>query len=327
MRRSGTRHLLQALGGFLDRGGTTRFAVGVDIENTSREGLQDLLSLDGRGHSETFIYHNEATSTFHPKLYLFSNANHARLIVGSNNITEAGLFSNTEAGLEIDARSTDQIIADAKGAIAAWCDPESPFVRRLDATLLNDLERLGYVLSETALQTRRRRNEVESRQRRPGRGRRLFQGQSVTVPRPPTTTTSVPGMVGRVLLMRVRRASETARRTQIQLPKRVVQTLFFDRVTALKSAHDGRSHGIHEAAARGGVNTLKVEIPEIDPVADPVLRLERSSVAITYQAFDASSILGRPIMDALERGRTMTPPATQLTRPSTPNRSTWWRFV
>lgn len=74
VRRSGTRHLFQALGSFLDRGGTTRFAVGVDIENTSREGLQDLLSLDSRGHSETFIYHNEAATTFHPKLYLFSNA-------------------------------------------------------------------------------------------------------------------------------------------------------------------------------------------------------------------------------------------------------------
>src|SRR5207249_4975248 len=70
VRRSGTRHLLPILTGFLAAGGAARFTVSVDIENTSQEGLQDLLSLSASGTSDVFIYHNEYQVTFHPKLYL-----------------------------------------------------------------------------------------------------------------------------------------------------------------------------------------------------------------------------------------------------------------
>src|SRR5437764_1490262 len=62
VRRSGLRHLTQALTDFLERGGEARFVVGIEIENTSKEGLQDLLALQEKGNIRTFIHHNEHES-------------------------------------------------------------------------------------------------------------------------------------------------------------------------------------------------------------------------------------------------------------------------
>ena len=327
VRRSGTRHLLQSLKVFLRSGASTRFVIGVDIENTSKEGLQDLLTLEAEGLSATFIHHNEAAVTFHPKLYLLSTEERARLIVGSNNLTEAGLYANTEAGLQIDARINDPIIQDAKDAIALWCDPDTGIAKRLDTTLLNDLVTEGYVLTEERLNERRAKDRKLAEARTKGQRRQLFDSKPVRVPRIQTSAASfVARMTGRVLLMRVRRASETERRTQIQIPIRVVNTHFFDNMPELRSSHDNRVHRLRPARARGGLNTIKVDLPEINPLDDPVVRLERTDTDIFYETYDAESIRGRPIMDALRRGTTMNPPVTFLSV-GNPARATWWRFV
>jgi hypothetical protein len=129
-----------------------------------------------------------------------------------------------------------------------------------------------------------------------------------------------------VLLMRVRRASESARRTQIQIPIRVVRTNFFASSDAMISAHDGRAHPLVQASARGGLNTIKTEMPEIEPMTDPVLRLERTATAIIYQAFDANSVLGTPIRQALLNGFEISPPAS-FSSIANLNNATWWRFI
>src|SRR5689334_8742245 len=73
VRRSGLRHIRPALSDFLQRGGAIRFVVGIDIENTSKEGLEDLLALAAHGNIQMIIHHNEHPSvTFHPKVYLFA---------------------------------------------------------------------------------------------------------------------------------------------------------------------------------------------------------------------------------------------------------------
>ena len=299
VRRSGTRHLESSFRKFLGRGGFAQVIVGVDIENTSAEGLQDLLAMEKSGSMETFIYHNEADTTFHPKVYLLRNQTEARLIVGSNNLTEAGLFVNTEAGLQLDAPVTDSLICDARTALATWRDPSTEMAKRLDTTLLNDLVKLGYVFPEQQLHQRRTAVRRKSKGKRPGPAQALFKAQRVLAP-PPRGPLIIPTQVpGTVLLMRVRRASETTRRTQVQIPIRVVRTNFFLGINGLTSAHDGRVHALISASARGGLNTIKTEIPEINPMTDPVLRLERTATAIIYQAFDFNSVLGTPVRQAL----------------------------
>ena len=307
--------------------------MGIDIENTSKEGLEDLLSLERYGTAEVFVYHNEESGvTFHPKVYLFRKGDVAKLIVGSNNLTEGGLFANTEAALELEAPIGDEVVTKALATLASWRDPSANLAQRLTRTFLRDLVDEGYVLSEAVL---RRRTWGA---RRDGRGRRarrsLFGRQKVSRPkrplkrrRPVRRAPRGAAQVGKELLMRLRKASLTERPTQTQVPKGVFSDPFFSGVSSITSAHDRRSHKISRASARGIVNTLKLEIPEMRDFSDPVIRLQRTPSGIVYEAFDASSQLGRPILAALERGRSMSPPATEMTKPSSPATSTWWRFV
>lgn len=245
VRHSGTRHLAPSFEAFLRRGAVAQVTVGVDIENTSQEGLQDLLTWQNHGPIDTYVYHNEAgDNVFHPKVYLLSSPDEARLIVGSNNLTGAGLLANTEAGLQLDAPVGDPIISDARAALAQWRDLTTGFVKKLDATLLNDLVRLSYVFPERQLRERRRIITNQAKSRRRTRNQALFRSQRVS--RPPARIT--PGqrlhVPGTILLMRVRKA----RRTQIQIPIRVVRTRFFAGVNELVSAHNVRHPLVHAEA-------------------------------------------------------------------------------
>jgi hypothetical protein len=80
------------------------------------------------------------------------------------------------------------------------------------------------------------------------------------------------------------------------------------------------------ATARGSLNTIKTEIPEINTMPDPVLRLERTPTAVVYQAFDANSALGKPIRQKLLNGFALNPAETHQTVADRA-RTTWWRFI
>ena len=326
VRRSGTQHLEEPFKKFLGRGGFAQVTVGVDIENTSAEGLEDFLDLQTNGNIETHIHHNEAGTTFHPKVYLLRNDADARLIVGSNNLTGAGLYVNTEAGLQLDVAANDPLIEEARAALATWRDPSTGLAKRLDATLLDDLIQLGYVFPETELRKHRKASGDKSKEKRPSTAQALFQVQRYGAPPVRRMQAVVTNAPGTVLLMRVRRASEVFRRTQIQIPIQVVRTNFFSDINELTSAHDGRIHPLSSANLHGALNTYKMEIPEIKPMTDPVLRLERTATAIVYEAFDANSVLGIPIQQALLNGFEISPPASFS---SIQNRehATWWKFI
>lgn len=338
VRRSGLRHIKPSLTAFLRRGGVFRISVGIDIENTSIEGLEDLLALQGDGQAEIYICHNEAQTIFHPKVYLFQNTRSAKLIVGSNNLTESGLFVNTEAGLEIELPLEDPVIDGARAALAAWRNPGLRLALPLDQALLKDLIAQGYVLSEKRLNQEHGKYR-ENQGRGPGGVKRepLFGRIRISAPpseRPPRAPAPARGgeaqeaapAVGRVLLMRVRKASVTGRPTQTQVPMAVFRDPFFEGVAEIISAHDSRAHPVSKALARGGINTLKLEIPEMREFVDPVLRLEKTDSGMYYQAYDAQSAQGRSIYAALQRGLEMNPRATLITRAPV-SQATWWRFI
>ncbi|MBI1788110.1 MAG: phospholipase D family protein [Acidobacteria bacterium] len=343
VRASGMAYLSERLANFLRHGGQLSVVVGIDIQNTTREGLQALLDLEQYGRCETFVYHNEAGSVFHPKLYLFRNEEEARLIVGSNNITESGLYVNVEAGLQVDTDVNAAVIAQTLDALSSWKDTTSRLAVRLDRDFLERLVRGGYVPDEAAAREQMRRERT-----RPARGREnapLFAGRRFVAPdlaagggrraapaargqaprrgaaARPAAEARVPA--GTVLLMRLRKAHVRDRPTQTQIPIRVADT-FFGGVTEVQSSHSGQRHGIIEATARGGRNTMKLEIPEMRDFVQPVARFERTPEGIVYEAYDVGSPQGNQIIATLEGGRRDN--TTQLSI-SDAERATWWRPI
>ena len=353
VRASGIAHLTPSLTRFLENGNHLKVVVGIDLDNTSKEGLEALLGLESRGAATVYVHHNEAGTIFHPKLYLFRNAVRATLIVGSNNITEAGLFRNTEAGLAINVGVGDDVILSTLNALDAWSDPSLGLARKLDIAFLTELVSHGYVKDEATV-----RAEMAARRSaavpKGAPSKKLFGTLSVSAPaRPGSPAGGSPGLpikksstapvnkgvapkpapnvvsaAGQVLLMRVRKA----RGTQVQIPLAVIRTPFFTGATQVFSVASGVTRGIHAThAARAGAgaspNTLKLEMPETSSMPDPVARFERNSSGVQYEVYDRASPQGRAIMRALEQGRKLKPPLTNLTVPSSPASSTWWRFI
>lgn len=336
VRASGMAHLSGRLANFLRHGGQLSVIVGIDIHNTTREGLQALIDLERYGQCETFVYHNEAGGVFHPKLYLFRNEEEARLIVGSNNITESGLYVNVEAGLQVDTDVAAPVIEQALDALSSWKDTASRLAVRLDQKFLEQLVGAGYVLDETVAQKQLRRERT-----RPRSGREhpaLFAGRRFVAPKildgrgrsattetrlaeRPAVQTRVPA--GTAVIMRLRKAHVRDRPTQTQIPFRVVDT-FFKGATEVQSAHSGERHGIIEASARGGRNTIKLEIPEMRDFTQPLARFERTPDGIVYETYDIGSPQGNQILATLEKGRS--DHTTQLTI-SNAESATWWRFI
>ena len=346
VRASGMAYLSDRLGNFLRNGGQLSVIVGIDIQNTTREGLEALLDLEQYGRCETYVYHNEAGGVFHPKLYLFRNEEEARLIVGSNNITQSGLYVNVEAGLQVDTDVNASVVTQALDALSSWKDTTSRLAVRLDRDFLARLTSEGYVPDEA----RARDELIQERTRRAARDNPpLFASKrfvppalpagvarpaaarprgapapaapAAAAPEPPVTGARAPA--GTVLLMRLRKASVTDRPTQTQIPFRVVDT-FFGNATEVRSTSSAEAHGIIQASARGNRNTIKLEIPEMRDFVQPVARFERTPEGIVYEVYDVGSSQGNQIMATLEEGRRNG--ATQLSI-SNAESATWWRFI
>jgi hypothetical protein len=344
--------LLPSLQAFLENGGQARFTVGIDIENTSYEGLDDLLILGDIGDSQVHVYHNEYSVTFHPKVYLLENENVARLIVGSNNLTESGLYTNTEVGLQLDLPVDHPVIVDIHRAIDSWRDTSEDLSKLLNEDLFEDLLAEGYIEKE---ETIRRRIAQQRATRNTGgtQRRKLFGTKRIArpvipptpneAPAPPVAAPQAPAPRSRIigslsrgrrmppiniteiLLFRVR----PARGTQVQIPIPLRNSAYFARHNEIIGP-DGTSRGISVTRPeRGGgkVNTVKVEIPESHGMTMPIIRLEHTSGGIRYTVYDGAMRDGKEFADALEEGRHTVPVETVLTKPSTPNESQWYRFV
>lgn len=337
VRASGMAYLSDHLANFLRYGGQLSIIVGIDLQNTTREGLQALLDLEQHGRCETYVYHNEAGSIFHPKLYLFRNEEEARLIVGSNNITEAGLYVNVEAGLQVDTGVEETVVAQALDAISSWKDTASQLAVRLDPDFLERLSREGYVPDEAAARTKLRREGTRRsttghpplfasrRFAPPANVRGTARPAATGAGRPARPAEAAPPAAqaavapGTVLLMRLR----TSRGTQTQVPFRVVET-FFRNENSVRSAHSGEAHGINKASAKGKPNTMKLEMPETRDFDQPMARFEKTQDGIVYEVYDVGSPQGNQIMASLEEGKR--DQTTQMTI-SDAERATWWRFI
>lgn len=119
------------------------------------------------------------------------------------------------------------------------------------------------------------------------------------------------------LVMRLRHGRG---RTQTQIPLRVVDSFF--RVTrTLRDQKTGRLRTMTLSKAGEARNTMKLQLPEIAQMVDPVARFERRDNGVFFGVYDANSPEGREIADLLSDG--ISDGSTKKTQRG----ATWWRFL
>jgi HKD family nuclease len=95
---SGLKNIIDELIAFRAAGGTIRLYVGVNLNATSMEALENLIA----SGIETYVIYSPNSIIYHPKVYLFRGAQICRAIIGSSNLTASGLFQNVEASICYD---------------------------------------------------------------------------------------------------------------------------------------------------------------------------------------------------------------------------------
>lgn len=319
---SGINKIFDQMRGFLIEGGRIHVTVGLDFGSTTFEGLGRLLELEQEGDMTSHVFFDENPAcTFHPKMFLFRNEEAARLFVGSNNITGAGLETNIEAALSFTGDISNETIQSALDVLEAWRNEESDSrTRRLTTGLLTQLRDRGYVLTEEEMRARRRSDEghrtsaelplfgrSSARPHRPGHSEA----------RPRTNVGRTTGSaLGEVLLMRIRPRRDG---NQVQISMRILEASFMHGAEEVVSV-DGYSRQIGYNIARGVRNTARFEAPEMRGMSNPVARFqwanarhgEHGDRVLQYEIFDADNDTeGQAILTKLLEGMT-SPPIIKL---------------
>lgn len=93
VKRSAMRRLAVPAGSFQSRGGFIRVIAGLSQGGASEEGLDAALDMA----DEAWAIFDPSGRTFHPKMYIASGKEKFSVLLGSSNLTSAGLTTNFEA--------------------------------------------------------------------------------------------------------------------------------------------------------------------------------------------------------------------------------------
>jgi HKD family nuclease len=138
VKRSGLARLESAILGYRSRGGRSSVIIGIDEGGATLQGLHLAVDL----FDEVFIFHDPSSRTYHPKVYVASGDVTAALLVGSNNMTAGGLFSNYEAAIRCDLELTDEEDRRLLDQMISWFEllrSKEEVCKRLTPELLSTL--------------------------------------------------------------------------------------------------------------------------------------------------------------------------------------------
>lgn len=180
---SGVLRLKSAIEKFRFSGGKVNVIVGVDLGGTSHEALTSLLI----NTDSLAVVHSEKIQTFHPKIYHLEGAGGDLLIVGSNNLTGGGLWTNFESSLIVQTKDSEE----SSDALNSQLRDYRKTLFRLKNSFLNignqsDIDTLlhnGYLLKEVDAQVR-----LANAARKRGTSKRLF-GNGASAPIPQISAT------------------------------------------------------------------------------------------------------------------------------------------
>lgn len=123
--------------------------VGVDLEGTSKEALEEILALNING----YIFYQKEQPVFHPKIYLFEGSKEFKLIIGSSNLTRGGLFTNVESSVLIEFDSNDKeglrLLSELKDYYKSLFDFSDPNLFKINSTIIADFYADGIIPDET----------------------------------------------------------------------------------------------------------------------------------------------------------------------------------
>ena len=157
-KNSGVLRIKPSLDKFRKRGGKVNVYVGVDLGVTSYEALTALfLCTDSLS-----VIHSESSQTFHSKVYEFLGKHEMLLVVGSNNLTAGGLWTNFESSALIpidmtkpDNSSIARTQAEYFSALASLDNLLMPINYKSD---IDKLYTRGYITNEVKQQVYIRNN-------------------------------------------------------------------------------------------------------------------------------------------------------------------------
>ncbi len=153
-KNSGVLRVKKSLEKFRVRGGKVDVYVGVDLGVTTFEALTALLLC-----SDTLnVVHSEKGQTFHAKIYQFLGNEKGLIIVGSNNLTAGGLWTNYESSAIIpisSSRTEDiEILRSQENYILKLTSLEDCVMHIRSQEDVDNLLQNGYIFKEVTQQVR-----------------------------------------------------------------------------------------------------------------------------------------------------------------------------
>lgn len=122
--------------------------VGIDQEGTSKEALTELLNLN----INSFVFYQSEPPIFHPKIYLFEGLDKFKLIIGSSNLTQRGLFNNVESSILVESDMDDEdglnLLTELKNYYKSLFDFSDKNLFKINDSLIDDLYSKGLIPDE-----------------------------------------------------------------------------------------------------------------------------------------------------------------------------------
>ena len=176
---SGVYRLLPYIDAFHKNGGTVRFVVGIDQQNTTYDALLQLHKVS----DAVSVFHSESIAqTFHIKCYWLMGENECWYAIGSNNLTAGGLFSNYElcTTSKISGSEATSTNSELEAIYHTYTDPDSVCSHVITDEFLALLFEQNYVVKE--IQQRKTLVEAAKRTRMAPAKDRLFGNEVFPAP-------------------------------------------------------------------------------------------------------------------------------------------------
>lgn len=124
--------------------------VGIDLEGTSKEALEEILGLS----INSYIFYQKEQPVFHPKIYLFEGPKEVKIILGSSNLTSTGLFTNIESSMIVEFDSADKegiaLLTELKDYYKSLFNFSDPNLFKINTSVISDFYSKGIIPDESS---------------------------------------------------------------------------------------------------------------------------------------------------------------------------------